>query len=414
MKRLLIGTVLLCGASGLALAQDAGTFKYPSWMWEEGNVGVWHKARLAEFEAAHPDMKVEATLIPNSSFEGTITTQLAAGDVPDLLPVFTNMLPPLIDAGLLAPLDDCIAGSSFKDRILPSVSYAQRDGVTYGIPLTMSPQSLLYNKRLLDEAGVGVPTTIDEFYAAAKAVKEKTGAWGYAFNSDTANVLQTYIITMQWLIGLGSDWSQPDGTITANTPEAIEAVTWMNRFIQEGIAPRGLDATTIRTMFAEGKVAFLFDGPWVVTQIKGSNPDLLPDIGYAVMPTPTHTAITGGAFYTIPANAAHPEAACAYLDIINAEPAQREWLEGLLQIPGTSVQPSADFLKDNAWVGTMAEVAAKYPGGLGYAPQGYQIDAAEFRQIVVDHLAPVFAGSASVEDSLNELQTALQDWAASL
>ncbi len=170
-----------------AFAQSGYTFKYPSWMWEEGAVGVWHKARLAEFQAKYPGIKIEATVLPPGTFEQIVNTQMAAGDFPDLMPVYTNMLPPLIDAGLLAPLDDCINAASYKDRLLASVKFAQRDGKTYGIPLTMSPQSMLYNKKLLDAAGVAVPTTVDEFYKAAKAIKEKTGQWGYAFNNVTSS-----------------------------------------------------------------------------------------------------------------------------------------------------------------------------------------------------------------------------------
>ncbi len=404
--------VILVASSDGAVAQSS--FKHPSWMWEEGNVGVWHKARRAEFEARLPQVKVEATLIPAPSFETTITTQMAAGDVPDLLPVFTNMLPPLMDADLLAPLDACIARSSYKDSLPPSISFARRDGKTYGVPLTMSPQSLLYNKKLLDEAGVAVPTTIEEFYRAAKAIKEKTGQWGYGFNNNLANGLHTYIVSMQWVIGFGADWSRPDRTITANDPKTVEAITWIKRFLDEGLSPRGLDSTVVRTMFAEGKVGFLFDGPWVMTQVKGSNPALYPQVGFAVMPTATKAAITGGAFYAIPKGSKRFDEACRYLEIINAEAAQRAWLEGLVQIPGTTVQPGPDFLKENPWVGVMTEVAAKYPGGLGYAPPGYSVQANEFRKIVVDHLAQIFSGQRGVQEALDGAQKTLEAWAKRL
>jgi len=405
---------ILATASGMAAAQSGAPFKHPSWMWEEGNVGVWHKARRAEFESQLAGVKVEGTLIPAPSFETTITTQIAAGDVPDLLPVFTSMLPPLMDADLLAPLDACIARSGYKDALPASVAFARRDGKTYGVPLTMSPQSLLYNKKLLDEAGVGVPTTVEEFYRAAKAIKDKTGQWGYGFNNNLANGLHTYIVSMQWVIGLGSDWSQPDRTITANDPRTVEAITWIKRFLDEGISPRGLDSTAVRTMFAEGKVGFLFDGPWVMTQVKGSNAALYPHVGYATMPTPTKAAITGGAFYVIPKGSKRFDEACRYLEVINAEPAQREWLEKLVQIPGTTVQAGPDFLKDNPWVATMTEVAAKYPGGLGYAPPGYTVHANEFRKIVVDHLAQVFSGQRGVKEALDAAQKALEAWAKRL
>lgn len=415
MKFLSLAALLVGLVPSLAVAQDVQPFKYPSWMWEEGDVATWHKARLQEFEAKHPELKVEATLVPAGNFENVIDTQIAAGDVPDLLPVFTNMLPSLIDAGALEPLDACIAKSSFKDRMLPSVSFAQKDGKTYGVPLTMSPQSMIYNKKLLAKAGITAPpTTLDEFYADAKAIKEKTGAWGYAFPNNPPDALWNYIVSMQWVLGLGGDWAKADGTITADDPKTVEAITWIKRFLDEGLAPKGLDFNAERTLFAQGKVAFTFEGPWLMTQVQSDNPALYPDIGFAVMPTPTHAAVTGGAYYTIPAGATHADAACDYLNIINAEPAQRDWLQHLLQIPGTSVQPSAGFLKQQPWVATMAEVAAKYPGGLGYSPPGYGVHAAEFRQIVANHLAEIYSGQKSVKDGLAAAQAELTKWAANL
>ena len=206
--KILITAAAVALVAGAAGAQDSYTFRMPSWMWEEGIVGEWNKGRVAAFEAANPGITVDKTLIPNTHYEQTLTTQIAAGDVPDFMPVFTNMLAPMIDAGILAPMDGCIEASGFGDRILPSVSFAQVDGNTYGVPLTMSPQSLLVNKQLLADAGVEIPTNLDEFYAAAKAVKEATGEFGYGFPNDTASAIHVYINSMQWLIGMGSDWSQ--------------------------------------------------------------------------------------------------------------------------------------------------------------------------------------------------------------
>ncbi len=151
-----------------------------------------------------------------------------------------------------------------------------------------------------------------------------------------------------------------------------------------------------------------------MTQVKTDNPELYPSVSYAVMPTPTHAAITGGAFYTIPVKSPHKADACKYLEVINTEAAQREYMEKLVQIPGTDVAPSPAFLDANPWVKTMAEVAAKYPGGLGYAPPGFSVNAAEFRQIVVDHLAQIYAGQKDVKDGLGEAQKKLEAWAKKL
>ena len=103
MKRILLSaaaTVMLSLCIGAAEAQ---TLSVPSWMWEEGNVGVWFKTNTAQFEAAE-GIKVTPTQIPSADFEKVVTTQIAGGAVPDLMTAFTSMLPPMIDAGTLAPL----------------------------------------------------------------------------------------------------------------------------------------------------------------------------------------------------------------------------------------------------------------------------------------------------------------------
>ncbi|MCB9992693.1 MAG: sugar ABC transporter substrate-binding protein [Hyphomicrobiaceae bacterium] len=413
LKSILTSCAFVALAAGMAHAQDGTSLSVPSWMWEEGQVGEWFKANTATFEAANPGVTVQQTQIPAGDFEKTVTTQIAGGAAPDLMPAFTSMLAPMIEANALAPLDDCIAAGGFGDRLLPSVSYAQIDGHTYGVPLTMSPWSMVVNKALLEENGLAVPTTVDELYAVSQALKEK-GIYGYAFGNDMSAPIHVYINSMQWVLGFGSDWSKDDGTITANDPRNIEAITWIKRFLDEGLSPVGLGVVQARELFVDGKVAVMFEGPWLMTQIQGSKPEMMAGVDFDVVPTPTHAAITGGAFYTIPAAAQHPDAACGLLTQYLSVDAQQHWLEDLKQIPGTVVHPSEAFLADNAWIGKMAEIAAEYPGGIGYAPPGYRVQAAEFRQIVVDALSQIYSGQTSVEDGLNALQAKLESWSATL
>lgn len=415
MKSLFLSATAAAVLLGSVSAHAQGvTLNVPSWMWEEGQVGEWFKRNTAEFETTSGNT-VSGTQIPSADFEKVVVTQIAGGAVPDLMTAFTSMLPPMISAGTLAPLDQCIAEGGFGDRLLKSVEFAKVDGVTYGVPLTMSPWSVVVNRKLLAEAGIEeMPRTVEELYAASLAVKEKTGAYGYAFGNDMAAPLHVYINSMQWVLGFGSDWSQPDGTITANDPRNIEAIGWVKRFLDEGLAPIGLGVIQARDLFVDGKVAIMFEGPWLMTQVQGQKPEMMADIDFEVVPTPTHAAVTGGAFFVIPAKAANPEQACDLLTAYMNENAQRRWLEDLLQIPGTTAEPSAEFLEQNAWVGNMATIAAQYPGGIGYAPPGYLIDAGEFRQMVVDALSEIYSGRTSVEDGLNALQSKLENWSATL
>lgn len=77
-------------------------------------------------------------------------------------------------------------------------------------------------------------------------------------------------------------------------------MTWQMKMIDSGAVPVGMATLDARNLFKDGKAAFMIDGPWVMTLVKTENPDLYPSIGYAAPPTPTHAAVTGGAFFTIP------------------------------------------------------------------------------------------------------------------
>lgn len=409
-KTLTIAMTALMLGTAPSIAQEE--MKFPNWMFTEGPMGTWWDDGIAYIEEKYPDIKFSKTTLSAADFEKQVTTQIAAGVSPDFMPLFTNMLAPMIEADQLLPLDECIAKGGHGDTILPSISFAQKDGVTYGVPMTMSPWSMVVNRKLLEEAGVGVPTTLEEMYAAAKAVKEKTGNYGFAFGNDMAAAIHVYINAMQFVIGNGSDFSQPDGTITINDPRNVAAIAEIKRYLDEGLAPIGLNIASARDLFIAGQVAIMLEGPWLMTPaIEALGAE---NVTYEVAPTPTHAAITGGAFLGIPKNSAHPEEACELLNYYLTEDMQRRWLEEFQQIPGTTVQPSAEFLAKNPWVANMVDIAAKYPGGIGYAAPGYVVQSAEFRQLVVDKLSEIYSGAVSVEDGLNELQVDMEAWAAAL
>lgn len=91
-----LGLALPQAGSRLAAAQDA-TLNYPSWMLGEAGVGDYWKASIEDFQAAHPGVTLATTLVPSAEYEDKTFTQIAGGSTPDIYPVFTNMVPRLID-----------------------------------------------------------------------------------------------------------------------------------------------------------------------------------------------------------------------------------------------------------------------------------------------------------------------------
>jgi len=405
--------LLLAMLLGSVSASAQKVITFPSWMWGEPGTGDWFREGAATFEEQNPDCKVEPVLIPAGQYEEKLLIDLAGGNAPSLAAVFTNMVPKLVRLGLLEPIDDYLAEADWVDRVLPVQEVAQYEGKTYGVVLTASPYGLIYNKKLLDAAGVDVPTTPEEMLEAARKVVEATGEFGYGLPTSTADVLEAYIPLMTWAIGFGGDFSK-DGVPTANDPKTVEGLEFAKRFYDENLTPRGLDGPMIRKMFAEGKIAMIVDGPWAITYVREVNPDLYPYIGYAVPPTPTHAAITGGAFYVIPANAKYKDEAFKLLSVYHQPEMQQEWLERLLQIPGQDVDISPEFLAEHPWVADMVDVAAKYPAGFGYAPPGLEEHAGEVQRMVVDGIALVWSGRATVKEAMDSVQERMEKWIATL
>jgi ABC-type glycerol-3-phosphate transport system substrate-binding protein len=357
---------------------------------------------------------VDLVQLPAGQYVEKIFTEIQSGQVPDILPLFTTQMPQYMHLNLLEPLDPWLDRAPFKNKLVLLQKFAQRDGKNYGVPLTASPQGLLYNQLLLEKAKVDVPKTLDELYGAADKIYKATGVFGFGVHTDTSTMLLAYVSCMQWVLGNGGDFSRTDGAITCNAPKTVEGFQQMMRFVTAPFAPKGLGWYQLRTMFAEGKLAMLFDGPWDLGQVKAVNPTLYPHIGMTPCPTPTHAAITGGAFYTILKKEANKQAVWDYIALATSDDWQQRWIEVEVQVPGTTLAPTAAFLRTNPGYRFVTEMAAKYATGFGYLPPGYERVATTLQTKVIDHVGDIWSGAKPPKAAMDECQKELEAWSKTL
>ncbi|MGA8116998.1 MAG: extracellular solute-binding protein [Actinocatenispora sp.] len=415
-----LGLGALAGIPGLAACSGgskgsgggSGPLRYPSWMWTDAGVNKYWNASVQAF-TKQSGLDVKKVPIAPNSYADQITTDIAGGRRPDILPVFTNDMFALMDNELLEPLDDQLAGKDWASRELPIYQVAKRHGKTYGVVCTASPQSLVVNQKLMKKAGIEkIPTTIEELYGAVKQVKARTGAWGFTWPMASADYQNCYVSSMQWVLGFGSDWADKNAMPTADAPKTVEAINWMVKFARSGAVPTGMKVVDARALFKDGKVAFMIDGPFLPSFVRAENPSLYPDITMVDSPTPTHAAITGGAFFVMLKGNQRNADVWKYLEMINQESWQRRWVEQTSQLAGQQVQPSQKFLDDNPWVGNLMKTAAKYQTGFGYAPPTPKIaaKATEWQKQVIDSLIPIWNGKGDATRDLKELQQKLEKW----
>ena len=138
------------------------------WGWAKGSKDV-----VDAFNAAQRNIRVKFEEIPSGTAGGyaKISNAVKAGNAPDLVSIEYASLPEFVSSGALQDI-----GSEFTEqdraRLLPqAVELTTLGGKNWAVPFDAAPQAFYYRKDLFAKYQVAVPTTWDEFKAAAEKVK---------------------------------------------------------------------------------------------------------------------------------------------------------------------------------------------------------------------------------------------------
>jgi multiple sugar transport system substrate-binding protein len=232
---------------------------------------------LADFETAHPNIKVNHEVIADQYMD-VIKTRLIGGEGPDVFYLDAFEAPGLIETGVLEPLEEHTPEDfDVEDFEKPLLEAFQKDGVTYGYPKGYSTLALFYNKKMLEEAGVEVPTTWDELREASKALTKKD-VYGFGQNPELAR-------TMFIAESKGGEVVVDDKAnyADAKVVEALQPYVDQALVDKTAAQPNQVGAGWTGEMFGQGKAAMVIEGNWAIPYIQNTFPDI--DFGTAEVPT---------------------------------------------------------------------------------------------------------------------------------
>ena len=157
--------MLLFVSLGAAAAQDEEV-ALDLWMFLDGTGFL--PSVVEAFEAAHPNITVQITDVPEGEYVTKVDTAFLAGQPPDI--AFPYVIR-WIRAGLVAPIDDVLesAGVDIEDYNAGAVSRnCALAGQVYCLGTFTAGYNIFYNKDVFDAAGVAhlsptAPITIDEY-----------------------------------------------------------------------------------------------------------------------------------------------------------------------------------------------------------------------------------------------------------
>ena len=162
--------------AGTSLASAQSTIK---WLHLEVNperLGVWQDI-AKQYEASHPDVKIEFQFLENEAFKAKLPTLLQSSDAPSLFYTWGGgVLKAQTQTGALRDIDaalDADGGAwraSFSPAALDGLSV---DGKVWAAPFQWGQVSFFYNKELFAKAGVDASAikTWDDFLAAVNTLK---------------------------------------------------------------------------------------------------------------------------------------------------------------------------------------------------------------------------------------------------
>lgn len=134
---------------------------------------VWQKM-ADDYVKAHPNVKINITVLDNQAFKDKLTTVMQSGSPPDLFQSWGGgVLKEYADAGLVQDLTDPLKKNGLADQLSPgALTLYSADGKIWGIPWDAGLVGFWYNKDLFKKAGIDAPpATWDEFLADVKKLQ---------------------------------------------------------------------------------------------------------------------------------------------------------------------------------------------------------------------------------------------------
>ncbi len=218
-------------------------------------------------EAKYPDIEI---VYQEASYEeSTIQYLLMAesGDAPDVSYTCLAKDAMLASIGALEDLHKWISKDIIDDLAPAAYKAGLHDGKLTSIIWDISPYALFTNANLAKAAGFSKPPrTIKEFEKLMYAVGGKTDAAGnkiWGTNIAGLTDLHVPFLLSPWLYNFGGDWFDENGKCVINSPEAVELLTWFKKMYDDGLfGPVPIDRETNRSLFMEGHLGVIGEGPW--------------------------------------------------------------------------------------------------------------------------------------------------------
>ena len=307
---------------------------------------------IENFQGANPDITVKMTHFPYADYRTKVAAAIPAGEGPDVVQLFYGWLNDYVAAELIQPLPaDTFPAATIDEEFFPMVQAMKEGDQYWALPTAVRSLALFYNERLMEEAGVTPPTSLDEMLAAAAAMTKRDAA------GNITQVGMTAGMTAQdhhwWREGLirqmgGEPYTDDYQTVNYNSDAGLMALEFYTDmflgedpitavgFMDEPQAAfkAGLAGMHIDGSFRIGSLADIRGLKWGVTELPATADGVRSN--YSSYWVNAITTKAEGEKY---------DAAVKFMQYITSDEAMQIWLDVVGELPA---KPSVGLTEANA------------------------------------------------------------------
>jgi multiple sugar transport system substrate-binding protein len=387
-----------------SVEQPAGKMVVRQWEYSaDPNALEISKQMVEEFNSQSETIEIRLELIPRDIVRQKLLAAIEAGDPPDLVRFDLPWTPEFASAGRLEDITDKVnAWGEINDFYSGRLETVLLEGKYYGIPSNSNNLALVYNKEMVDAAGITEPPkTWAELKDYAQRLTVKTGGAidvaGLVIGGRKNETIPFHFLP--WLWQAGADVDQ------INSPAGVHALEEWQSYLIDGIIPEGMlgwGNSELRQQFEAGKAAMMINGPGHVAAIPKNVPDL--EFGIWLLPCDTNCAsVIGGEDWVIPMGAKGKEAAWEVLKYYSSPEVHEWWCTNTNTLPSRISVGKADIFNTDANLKVFVEqneVAKPRPVHPRYA---------EMSEIIQVAVQSALTNQLSPQAALDQAHAAISD-----
>jgi arabinogalactan oligomer/maltooligosaccharide transport system substrate-binding protein len=209
--------------------------------WSEAEAVILNEA-LAEFQELHPEVRIIPVAIPEDQILAEFIDAGQAGLGPSLLIGTDGWIGELVNTGLLRPLFPTgTENALYSGRNRALTEY---EGEVYGVPLSLAPRALYYNKRMVTETPGDLDALLQEAAAGNRVAfvpRFEEAYWG----------IQTF----------GNGLFDSQGRFALAGSGFAEWLEWLSTAQRAPGVILNVDDASLLELFASEQIAYYVGGP---------------------------------------------------------------------------------------------------------------------------------------------------------